>query len=149
VAKKRTGEPWRPAGEYGRSLPRFSVNLLVRDVAAAAAFYREVLLANVLYHDVDFAALELNGQPMMLHADHTYETHRWHEALRSPEPRGLGAELRLFGLDPDAAVVRARAAGAIVLAAAIDKPHGWREAWIADPDGYVWAVGVAIPSPAR
>ena len=22
--------------------------------------------------------------------------------------------------------------------------HGWREAWLQDPDGYVWAVGSAI-----
>ncbi|HEU4759767.1 MAG TPA: hypothetical protein VFT91_07275 [Dehalococcoidia bacterium] len=26
MSKKRTGGPWMPAGEYGRSLPGFSVN---------------------------------------------------------------------------------------------------------------------------
>jgi hypothetical protein len=31
--KKRTGEPWITAPDYGRLLPSFSVNLLVRDVA--------------------------------------------------------------------------------------------------------------------
>ena len=36
------------------------------------------------------------------------------------------------------------AAGAKVLAPAADKLHGWREVWIEDPDGYLWAVGVAI-----
>ncbi len=28
MAKKRVGEPWMPAGEYGRSLPSFTMNLL-------------------------------------------------------------------------------------------------------------------------
>lgn len=26
----------------------------------------------------------------------------------------------------------------------LDKGHGWREVWVQDPDGYVWAVGTAI-----
>jgi hypothetical protein len=33
---------------------------------------------------------------------------------------------------------RARAAGAIVLAGSLDKPHGLREAYILDDDGSVW-----------
>ncbi len=32
MTTKRTGEAWMPADEYGRSLPRLSLNLLVRDV---------------------------------------------------------------------------------------------------------------------
>jgi uncharacterized glyoxalase superfamily protein PhnB len=141
MAKKRTGEPWMPAGEYGRSLPSFTVNLLVRDMERSIAFYREVLGAAVRYADPDFAALRLEGLDFMLHADHTYDQHPWFAALRRGEGRGLGAELRLFGVDPDALVLRARAAGATILAPATDKAHGWREAWFADPDGYVWAVG--------
>jgi uncharacterized glyoxalase superfamily protein PhnB len=39
---------------------------------------------------------------------------------------------------------RAREGGYVVLAPATDKGHGWREAWLQDPDGYVWAVGRAI-----
>ena len=27
---------------------------------------------------------------------------------------------------------------------ATDKAHGWRETMVADPDGYVWAIGEAI-----
>ena len=54
------------------------------------------------------------------------------------EVRGAGAELRLYGSDPDAAEARARAAEAPVLDKAADKPHGLREAYLVDPDGYVW-----------
>lgn len=52
--------------------------------------------------------------------------------------RGSGMELRLHGCDPDRAEERATAAGYEVLASAADKPHGLREAYIVDPDGYVW-----------
>ena len=143
MAKKRVGEPWMAADEYGRSLPAFTVNLLVADVARSVAFYRSVLGSEVLYSDPDFAALRIGELHFMLHADHTYEQHPWRERLRDGGGRGLGAELRLFGVDPDALEARARDAGVIVLQPATDKPHGWRETWLEDPDGYVWAVGVA------
>ena len=144
MMKKRTGEPWMPADEYGRSLPVFTVNLLVTDVERSVAFYREVLSAEERYSDVDFAALRLGSLDFMLHADHTYESHPWYGRLLTERKRGLGAELRLFGVDPDELESRARAAGAVVLRAATDEGHGWREVWVQDPDGYVWAVGSAI-----
>ena len=144
VAKKRTGEPWMAADEYGRSLPALTVNLLVRDVARSVAFYADVIGAEVVYSDPDFAALRSQGVDFMLHADHTYEVHPWHSRLVSGEARGLGAEIRLLGLDPDGAAARVEAAGGKVLGGPADKGHGWREVWVQDPDGYVWAVGTAI-----
>jgi|SRR5215813_8958492 len=147
MAKKRTGDPWMPSDAYGRSLPTLTLNLLVREVARSVFFYREVLGAEVRYSDPDFAAMRMSGVDFMLHADHTYEDHPWLAALKRGDVRGLGAELRLFGIDPDAAAARAPAAGGKVLAAPSNKAHGWRESWIADPDGYVWAVGSAIAEP--
>jgi len=84
---------------------------------------------------------------MMLHADHTYDKHPWYGPLTRGERRGLGAELRVFGLDPDAVEQRARARGAKVVQPATTKGHGWREVMVEDPDGYLWAVGVPTPSP--
>jgi predicted enzyme related to lactoylglutathione lyase len=144
MAKKRTGEPWMPAAEYGRSLPALTVNLLVRDVERSASFYRDVFGAEVRYSDVDFAAMRVAGVDFMLHADHTYEVHPWHSRLVSGEARGLGAEIRLLGLDPDVVAARVEAAGGKVLGGPADKGHGWREVWVQDPDGYVWAVGRVI-----
>lgn len=145
MTKLRTDDAWMPAGDYGRSLPKFSVNLLVRDVQKSLPFYRDVLTAAVRYADNDFAALNLQGTDFMLHADHTYDHHPTFERLKASSPRGTGAELRVLGIDPDAAHRRAQAAGVKILQPPTDFPHGWRDVMLEDPDGYVWAVGVPIP----
>src|SRR5215475_3096769 len=140
----RTGDGWIPADEYGRVLPKFTVNLLVKDVASSLPFYRDVLGATVRYTDGDFAALNLQGTDFMLHADHTYDHHPTYARLRGVSVRGIGAEIRVLGIDPDAAEERAKKFGAQIVQEARDFPHGWRDVMLADPDGYVWAVGVAI-----
>jgi uncharacterized glyoxalase superfamily protein PhnB len=114
----------------------------VRDIEAALRFYRDVLGATVRYADPDFAALRIANLELMLHADHTYDMHPWYGALQGGERRGLGAELRLLGLDPDVVEERAKTVDAVVVRAATTKGHGWREVMVEDPDGYVWAVGV-------
>ena len=127
-----------PAADYGRSLAGLTVNLLVRDVARAAGFARDVLRARVVYADPDIAVLAAHGAQWLLHADHTYDRHLLGAQVSGRVRRGLGIELRLHGCDPDAAEAAARAHGFEVLAPAADKPHGLREAVIVDADGYVW-----------
>ena len=144
MVKKRTGTPWKPAGEYSKELGGLTVNLLVRDMGKATAFAREVLQATVVYEDPDFAALEAYGAKWCLHADHTYSHHPLSRSLAETETRGIGAELRVLGLNPDAAEARARAAGYHVLAGSLDKPHGMREGYILDPDGYLWVPSVTL-----
>jgi uncharacterized glyoxalase superfamily protein PhnB len=117
----------------------------VRNVTRSLPFYRDVLQATVRYADADFAALSIRGVDFMLHADHAYDHHPLYERLKSGGPRGTGAELRVMGIDPDALQMRAEAAGAKIIQPAMDFPHGWRDVMLEDPDGYLWAVGVAIP----
>lgn len=146
--KKRGADetPFMAAPDYGRSLTGLSVNLLVRDIPRAVAFQCQVLGATKVYADADFAVLRWTppgGGPAapaewMLHADHSYADHPLLALTGDGAVRGAGAELRLHGCDPDAAAARAAALGFAVLAAPADKPHGLREAYIADPDGYVW-----------
>lgn len=143
MSTKRTGEPWMSPDDYGRSLPSFTVNLLVRDIGKSLDFYRNVLDARVTYSDADFAALRLNDLEFMLHADHAYDHHPWFASLDGGKARGLGAELRLFHTDPDAVEQRAKQHGARILQASQDKPHGWRDVIVEDPDGYAWAIGIA------
>jgi catechol 2,3-dioxygenase-like lactoylglutathione lyase family enzyme len=142
--KTRTGEPWMSPEEYGRTLVGLSVNLIVRDTARSLPFYTDVLGLRVLYSDKDFAALEGKGAKLQLHADHTYERMPWAPRLAEPGRRGLGAEVRILGIDPDAAERRARDAGFTVLVPVRDWPHGWRDCVLEDPDGYTFAVGVPL-----
>ena len=142
--KLREGDPWMPADEYGRSLHGFGVNLLVPSVDESLPFLEGVLGLEKVYADPDFAVLRGYGAEVMLHADHTYNDHPLKGSLRPDIPRGIGVELRLHNCDPDAAEARARAAGYIVLAGAMDKPHGLREAFLVDGDGYVWVPDVPI-----
>ncbi len=143
--KLATEPSWMPAPEYGRGLRGLGINLVVRDVSAALVFQREVLGAEIIHDDPDFAALRGHGAEWMLHADHTYSNHPLGGSLGGGLARGIGAELRLYGRDPDEAEAKARELGFEVLAGALDKPHGLREASIIDQDGYLWVPGVALP----
>ncbi len=132
------------ADAYGRSLAGMGVNLLVREVARSVAFLTEVLGLETVYADADFAVLRHSRQDIMLHADHTYAEHPLLALTGDGVLRGAGVELRLYGIDPDAAEARARARGDTVFAETRDKPHGLRECYLADPDGYVWVPGIGI-----
>ena len=80
----------------------------------------------------------------MLHADHTYDSHPLDVSLRTGQSRGLGAEIRLHGRDPDQAQDVAQRLGYQVLQKAMDKPHGLREVFILDPEGYLWVADIPL-----
>ncbi|MGB2666963.1 MAG: VOC family protein [Candidatus Acidiferrum sp.] len=144
MTQTRTGDAFMPADEYGRALPKFSVNLLVRSVEKSLLFYREVLGVTVRYSDGDFAALSMLGTDFMLHADHAYDHHPLYALLQAARERGVGAELRFLGVDPDELEQRAKRAGATIVQSTKDYPHGWREVTLLDPDGYIWTIGLPI-----
>lgn len=129
-----------PAPEMGHALRAMTVNLLVRDVADQVAFLSACFGMTAHQASADFALMLHAGQPVQLHADHSYAAHPLHALLPETPPRGAGIELRLHEADPDQAV---RAAAdfprATVLQPATDKPnHGLREAVILCPNGYAW-----------
>ena len=136
--KLRTGDAWMPADEYGKSLKGLTLNLLVEDIGNALVFQRNVLGADVVYSDPDFAVLRGYGAEWILHADHTYARHPFRIAANAAGQRGAGAELRLHGCDPDKAEAAAVEHGFEVMASAANKPHGLREVFLVDADGYVW-----------
>ncbi len=138
---KRAGAPWMDADDYGRTLRGMGFNLLVRDMERALHFQTEVLRASVVYADVDFAVVKGFGTEWMLHTDHTYSDHPLYGSLTGDLARGVGVELRIYDCDPDAAEKRARNAGYTILAGSADKPHGLREVYILDDDGYLWVPG--------
>jgi hypothetical protein len=139
MVMKRTKTPWMRAEDFGRSLPRgVGLNLLVTEITPAEQFLRLVLGARTIHADEDFAAIELLGSILMLHADHSYLDHEMSGVTAGVEVRGAGIEIRLYGADPDAAEALAREHRHIVLSASLDKPHGLRECHIVGPDGYVF-----------
>lgn len=142
--KLRSGDPWMSADAYGRSLNGLSINLLVRAIEPALRFAERVLGAQVVYADPDFAVLSACGSQWMLHADHCYNDHPMRGVVAGEAPRGAGVELRLHGLDPDRAERAAREHGYTVLDGATNKPHGLREAYLVDDDGYIWVADVPL-----
>jgi uncharacterized glyoxalase superfamily protein PhnB len=137
--------PWMPGFRYGALLPGLSLNLLVEDTARSTAFYRDVFEAEVHYQDIDFAAVRVGPAEVMLHADHTHDGHPWVTGdIAGGAPRGVGAQFRVLGIDPDRLEERAAAAGAYVVAPPENKGHGWREILVRAPDGYEWACGVLV-----
>jgi catechol 2,3-dioxygenase-like lactoylglutathione lyase family enzyme len=140
--KKRQGDPWMSPPDYGRSLRGLGINMLVRDPARAAAFARDVLGLTIVYADADLAVLRHGDHEWMVHADHTYDAHPLLPRARVAALRGGGVELRVHEVDPDQACAAAVQHGYEVLEPAADKPHGLREAYILDGDGYVWVPDV-------
>ncbi len=132
------------AGNYGKSLRGLGFNLIVKEIARSVSFAEQILGATLFFQTPGFAAMKLIGGDFMFHADETYRNNPLMGSLASQEARGIGVELRCYGCDPDIAETKAREAGYTVLAGALDKPHGLREAMILDDDGYVWIPSVHL-----
>jgi uncharacterized glyoxalase superfamily protein PhnB len=126
------------APDYGRSLSGLGFNLIVGDLEKALRFATQVLEAETYFRTDVFAAMKLQGADFMFHMPQSYRGNELYGTLTSDAPRGVGIELRCYGVDPDAAEARARTAGFTVLAGSLDKPHGLRECMILDDDGFVW-----------
>jgi PhnB protein len=114
--------------------------LSVRRGAEAVAFYAAALGAVEVYRAEDpdgavVARLAVGGAEFWV-SDEAPE-------YGSPSPETLGgasARLILTVPDPDAALARAVAAGARVVAA-VEEAHGWRVGRVADPFGHHWEIG--------
>lgn len=124
--------------DFGGSLRGIGLNLLVRDVARQVAFLETVFGMKAFQPTTDFAIMTYGEQVFQLHSDGTYHSNPLLGLLPENPPRGAGIEIRLYDSDPDDARDRAEAAGATILQAPTDKPHGLREAYILCENGYAW-----------
>ena len=130
--------------QVGHLLEDFGVNLLVSNVHNTVKFLAAVLDFTALRSSADYALLKHHGRLYQLHGDQTYSTHPLLSVLPESGLRGAGVELRLFQIDPDAAQQKAIAGGYTVLQSTADKPHGLRECFLLDPDGYCWVPSIKI-----
>ena len=126
------------ADAMGKALRGLGLNLLVRDVMEEVAFLTEVLGIRTLRADRDFAFMAYGDQVFQVHPDHTYHSNPLPSLVPEAGARGGGMEIRLYNTDPEEAVRRAEAHGVVVLQPPTDKPHGLREAYVLDPNGYCW-----------
>jgi catechol 2,3-dioxygenase-like lactoylglutathione lyase family enzyme len=130
--------------EVGHLLEDFGINLLVTNVSQTASFLVEVLGFSVLRSSQDYAVLEHRNRLYQLHGDHTYSDHPLLSVVPESGLRGGGVELRLFETDPELAEQKALKRGYTVLQGTADKPHGLRECFLLDPDGYCWVPSIKI-----
>lgn len=133
------------ADALGRELTGVGVNLLTRDVAALAAFLTEVFAARAHQVSADFAIIASGGALLQLHHDATFAAHPLFDLLPEDGVRGRAVQVYLFGVDPDAAVARAEAAGGLLVEAPADKPHGLREATILSAEGFAFTAAQKLP----
>lgn len=126
------------ADAFGRALRGLGINLLVPDVPREVEFLATVFEMKAHRVSADFAIIVSGTVPFQLHADRTYAESPYLGLLPEVPPRGAGAELRLYDVDPDVSAERTEAAGGHLLQAPTDKPHGLREAFILSPTGYCW-----------
>ena len=132
------------APEVGNLLTGFGVNLLVKDVMQETEFLQNVLSFKIVRASADYAIAQSGSQLYQLHADHTYTSHPLLKHMPETPPRGLGVELRLYDIDPDQAERRAVEGGYMILQPTMDKPHGLRECFLMDHNGYCWVPSRAI-----
>ncbi|WP_322514319.1 VOC family protein [Rhodopseudomonas palustris] len=130
-------------------------HLVVRDANAAIEFYKQALGASEavrmpaedgkrLLH----AEIQVDGARIFL-ADHFPEYCAQHgdEAVMPPnELKGTAVTMHLEVQDCDAAVARAKAAGAIVTMEPWDAFWGARYARVVDPFGHSWSFAHPLPA---
>lgn len=135
-----------PAAEFGVVLKGITLNLLTRDVRGEAATLAGVFGLAIHRLCDDYAIAVHDKIVMQLHSDRTFAAHPLYGLLPEAGPRGAGLEIRLHGVDPDAACAKVvEFADAVVLAAAQDKAgHGLREAVILSPSGYAFVPSVPL-----
>lgn len=146
IDRRTLEDPCAHVDELARSMPNgLWLNLLVKDLDLAIGFQTEILGCETLYRDRSFALMRHGGSTWMIHVDATYASHPM--AIRTGETafRGAGCEIRVQGCDPDAAQERAQEHGFAVLDEARNKPHGLREVYLTDADGYVWVPSIPLP----
>lgn len=133
------------AEDFGASLRGIGLNILVSDVIERTAFLCEVFGMKAHRLNADFAIMSYDDQVFQLHADETYHSNPLLGLLPENPPRGAGIELRLYDSDPEEVAKRAAIhEGATILQAPMDKPHGLREVYILDADGYAWVASRAL-----
>ena len=135
-------------GGYRRAVRFSHTTVYVNRVAETLAFWERAFGVEPRLVDPggDYAELDTGGTRL------AFVSHRWVVTLFDASYRESDADRRPIGVevgfevgDVDAAVERAAAAGARVLAEPVDRPGGGRVARVRDGDGLI--VALSSPTP--
>jgi PhnB protein len=119
--------------------------LIVKGGKKAIAFYKKAFGAEEEFRitnpdgSIGHANLQIAGGVFMLADEHPD-----FGALSPATIGGTPVKLHINVKDADAVVARAKKAGATVLRAVRDQPHGERSGMVADPFGHQWFIGTPI-----
>ena len=121
--------------------------IVVHDVPASSRFYAQILGAEGPHGGEEYEQIVSDGELIL--QLHRIDVEDHHGPLASPDvPLGNGLLLWFEVSDFDAAVQRARGAGAVVEKDVHVNPNAQQqEIWLRDPDGYL--VVLAGPSEYR
>ena len=140
---------------FGPNPPPIQAHLCVKGGLDAIAFYKKAFGAECPFHQmaedgkrVMHANIELFGSEVMLHD----EFPEYDGSVRSPLSAG-GASVAIninlrTPTEIDAAIDRAKAAGADIILAAQDTFWGARYGRVRDPFGHVWAFNAPLKGSA-
>ena len=126
------------AKELSQSLKGLGINLLVSNVKNTSIFLKTIFNIELFQQTDDFAIAKYENQIFQLHADKTYHNNPLPNLLPENGARGAGVEIRLYNSNPDVAEKLARKYSYKILQPCTNKPHGLRECYILDNDGYCW-----------
>jgi predicted enzyme related to lactoylglutathione lyase len=123
------------------------VIVYVDEPTQASAFYQRVfgLRAEFAAPDGSYAQLD-TGPTKLAFASYGLGKQNFAGGVRRAEPSGAppNVEITLVADDVDAALTHALDAGCELLAAAEDKPHGQRVAFVRDPFGTLVELGTPM-----
>jgi uncharacterized glyoxalase superfamily protein PhnB len=126
-----------PGVSYVEPTQQLVVELCVRDLGRAFAFYRALGFAS-LRLEKDFAVLTWEGHQLFLE-----------ETPHLPPADAVRANVRVMVPDVDARWHAAQALGARVVEPLADRAYGLRDFTIADPDGHGVRFGTFLPGRER
>jgi catechol 2,3-dioxygenase-like lactoylglutathione lyase family enzyme len=120
-----------------------AVTLFAEDLAATAAFYRDVLGLRTLVEDDQSAAFDFGNTIVNVLAVSEAPD------LVAPSPvagrdAGVRCQLTVWVDDADAICAQLAEHGVALLNGPVDRPWGQRTATFADPAGHVWEVAQNI-----
>ena len=130
------------AKELGQSLKGLGINLLVSNIKNTSIFLKTLFKIDLFQQSDDFAIVKYEDQIFQLHADTTYHNNPLPSLLPENGFRGAGIEIRLYNCNPDIAEKLAREHNYKILQSCTNKPHGLRECYILDNDGYCWIPSI-------